>query len=85
MTPSLACNALMPAGVLAAFLQTKHGFHWISLDFSYVQVYDLFDDILLLSEGHIVFHGPREEVRQMPTFATPCRTVTMLRTLLAFC
>jgi ABC-type multidrug transport system ATPase subunit len=26
------------------------------------ETYDLFDDILLLSEGHIVYHGPREEV-----------------------
>ncbi len=31
-----------------------------------LQVYDLFDDILLLSEGHTVFHGPREEVRSLP-------------------
>ncbi|KAK9829075.1 hypothetical protein WJX72_003763 [[Myrmecia] bisecta] len=26
------------------------------------ETYDLFDDILLMSEGHIVYHGPREEV-----------------------
>ncbi|KAK9815874.1 hypothetical protein WJX72_011087 [[Myrmecia] bisecta] len=26
------------------------------------QTYDLFDDILLLSEGHIIYHGPRPEV-----------------------
>ena len=26
------------------------------------EVYELFDDIMLLSEGHIVFHGPKEEV-----------------------
>lgn len=25
-------------------------------------VYDLFDDILVLSEGRVVFHGQREEV-----------------------
>ncbi len=31
-----------------------------------LQVHDLFDDILLLSEGHTVFHGPREEVRSLP-------------------
>ena len=27
-----------------------------------LQVYNLFDDIMLLSEGRIVFHGPKEEV-----------------------
>eukprot|EP00898_Chlorokybus_atmophyticus_P000914 jgi/Chlat1/1823/Chrsp138S00766 len=26
------------------------------------EIYDLFDDIFLLSEGHVVFHGPREQV-----------------------
>lgn len=26
------------------------------------QVYLLFDDLMFLSEGRIVFHGPREEV-----------------------
>ncbi|EIE18006.1 putative pleiotropic drug resistance protein 3 [Coccomyxa subellipsoidea C-169] len=31
------------------------------------EVYDLFDDILLLCEGHVVFHGPREEV--LPFFS----------------
>lgn len=30
------------------------------------ETFDLFDDILLLSEGHILYHGPREEV--MPFF-----------------
>ncbi|CAK0753548.1 hypothetical protein CVIRNUC_002229 [Coccomyxa viridis] len=30
------------------------------------ETYELFDDVLLLSEGHIVFHGPREDV--MPFF-----------------
>lgn len=28
-----------------------------------LQVYNLFDDILLLAEGHIVYFGPKEEVR----------------------
>ncbi|KAK9902782.1 hypothetical protein WJX75_005811 [Coccomyxa subellipsoidea] len=32
------------------------------------EVYDLFDDILLLCEGHVVFHGPRDEV--LPFFTT---------------
>lgn len=27
-----------------------------------LQVYDLFDDVILLSEGSVVFHGPREDV-----------------------
>ncbi|CAK0784035.1 hypothetical protein CVIRNUC_007238 [Coccomyxa viridis] len=31
------------------------------------EVYDLFDDILLLCEGHVVFHGPRDRV--LPFFA----------------
>ncbi len=26
------------------------------------EVYDLFDDIMLLSDGRVVFHGPKEEV-----------------------
>ncbi|CAI7732467.1 unnamed protein product [Closterium sp. NIES-54] len=26
------------------------------------ETYELFDDVLLLSEGHVVFHGPREHV-----------------------
>ncbi|CAK0759197.1 hypothetical protein CVIRNUC_002679 [Coccomyxa viridis] len=31
------------------------------------EVYHLFDDILLLCEGHVVFHGPREDV--LPFFS----------------
>ena len=27
------------------------------------EVYNLFDDIMLLAEGHIVYYGPKEEVR----------------------
>ena len=27
------------------------------------EVYNLFDDILLLAEGHVIFHGPKDEVR----------------------
>ncbi len=26
------------------------------------EVYELFDDILLMAEGHIIYHGPKEEV-----------------------
>ena len=29
------------------------------------ETYNLFDDVMLMSQGHIVFHGPREEVRVM--------------------
>lgn len=31
------------------------------------ETYDLFDDILVLSDGHVVFHGPRQEV--LPFFS----------------
>ena len=27
------------------------------------EVYNLFDDIMLLAEGHIVYYGPKEGVR----------------------
>jgi ABC-type multidrug transport system ATPase subunit len=30
------------------------------------EVFELFDDVLLLSEGQVVYHGPREQV--MPFF-----------------
>jgi ABC-type multidrug transport system ATPase subunit len=30
---------------------------------SVAEVFDLFDDVLLLAEGHIVFHGPKDQVR----------------------
>ena len=29
------------------------------------EVYNLFDDIMLLAEGHIVYYGPKEEVRTL--------------------
>lgn len=32
------------------------------------ETYNLFDDVMLMSQGHIVFHGPREEVRAMQVF-----------------
>ena len=32
------------------------------------ETYNLFDDVMLMSQGHIVFHGPREEVRVMQVF-----------------
>ncbi len=40
------------------------------------ETYNLFDDVMLMSQGHIVFHGPREEVRVMQIFCckSPCRT-----------
>ena len=30
------------------------------------EVYNLFDDIMLLAEGHIVYYGPKEEVLLLP-------------------
>lgn len=30
------------------------------------ETYNLFDDVMLLSQGQIVFHGPREEVSTRP-------------------
>jgi len=36
------------------------------------ETYNLFDDVMLMSQGHIVFHGPREEVRAMQDFC--CKT-----------
>ncbi len=37
------------------------------------EVYNLFDDILLLAEGHVIFHGPKEEVWLPPHCRhTPC-------------
>lgn len=31
------------------------------------ETYNLFDDVMLLSQGQIVFHGPREEVCSLPS------------------
>lgn len=33
------------------------------------ETYNLFDDVMLLSQGQIVFHGPREEVRPQSALA----------------
>lgn len=33
------------------------------LAFPCSEVYNLFDDVMVLSEGHIIYHGAREEVR----------------------
>ena len=33
------------------------------------ETYNLFDDVMLLSQGRIVFHGPREEVRRLRALA----------------
>lgn len=33
-------------------------------------MYNLFDDVLLLSEGQVDFHGPREDVRNSCTDRT---------------
>ena len=41
---------LMDATVLMALLQPAP------------ETFELFDDLVLLSEGHVVYHGPREQV-----------------------
>lgn len=41
---------LMEATILMALLQPAP------------ETFDLFDDLVLLSEGHVVYHGPRENV-----------------------
>jgi ABC-type branched-subunit amino acid transport system ATPase component len=33
---------------------------------TFTEVYNLFDDVMVLSEGHIIYHGVREEVRLTP-------------------
>ena len=35
------------------------------------EVYHLFDDVMVLSEGHIIYHGVREEVRSILTSLCP--------------
>ena len=48
--PAYACCLALQATILVALLQPPP------------EVYDLFDDILLLSDGRVVYHGPREQV-----------------------
>lgn len=43
--------SFMQATVLMALLQPAP------------EVFNLFDDVLLLAEGHIIYHGPKEDVR----------------------
>ena len=41
------------------------------------EVYNLFDDIMLLAEGHIVYYGPKEEVPVChATLFLPCASTT---------
>lgn len=44
------------------FVHLREGTVLMSLLQPAPEVYNLFDDIMLLSEGHVVFHGPREDV-----------------------
>ncbi|DBB05992.1 hypothetical protein WJX82_004698 [Trebouxia sp. C0006] len=44
------------------FVHLREGTVLMSLLQPAPEVYNLFDDVLLLSEGNIVFHGPREDV-----------------------
>ena len=43
-------DALMQATILTALLQPQP------------EAYDLFDDVLLMAEGSIIYHGPREDI-----------------------
>jgi hypothetical protein len=42
-----------------------------------LQVYDLFDDVILLSEGSVVFHGPREDVSTFPAISDSIRVSSL--------
>ena len=44
------------------FIHILNGTAVISLLQPAPEIYDLFDDIILLSDGHIVYQGPRENV-----------------------
>lgn len=59
--------------ILANFAHMRKATLLVALLQPAPEVYDQFDDILLLSEGTVVFHGPREEVRILATAAyAPC-------------
>jgi ABC-type Mn2+/Zn2+ transport system ATPase subunit len=66
--------------ILAHFTHIREATLLVALLQPAPEVYDQFDDILLLSEGTIVYHGPREEV---PTLdMPPWYLVTMLKAYL---
>jgi ABC-type transporter Mla maintaining outer membrane lipid asymmetry ATPase subunit MlaF len=48
--------------ILASFAHVLEATLLVALLQPAPEVYDQFDDILLLSEGSLIFHGPREEV-----------------------
>ncbi len=48
---------------LSNFCQIREGTLLVALLQPAPETYNLFDDVMLLSQGQIVFHGPREEVR----------------------
>ncbi|KAJ8755161.1 hypothetical protein K2173_018959 [Erythroxylum novogranatense] len=53
---------------LKNFIHIKKGTAFISLLQPAPETYDLFDDIILLSDGHIVYQGPREHVLEFFEF-----------------
>lgn len=48
--------------MLRQYVHIMQGTAFISLLQPAPETYDLFDDIVLLSEGRVVYHGPREHV-----------------------
>lgn len=48
--------------MLRQYVHIMQGTAFISLLQPAPETYDLFDDIVLLSEGRVVYHGPREGV-----------------------
>lgn len=48
--------------MLRQYVHIMKGTAFISLLQPAPETYELFDDIVLLSEGHVVYHGPREYV-----------------------
>lgn len=57
---TIGCGYWAQATILMALLQPAP------------EVYALFDDIMLLAEGHIVYFGPKEEVRSFEYTADFC-------------
>ena len=53
--------------ILANFVHMREATVLLALLQPAPEVYEQFDDILLLSEGRLVFHGPREEVNYVCT------------------
>jgi ABC-type multidrug transport system ATPase subunit len=47
------------------------------------ETFDLFDDIIIMSEGHTVYHGPRDHVLEFLNIVVSC--VQSVRALQSFC